>query len=331
MKELKDTISTAVAAASADTVNAAGALAWTMRDDDRLLQLAMTGTLGNAFYASAQEITADAVRLLARAEPHALGDAIVHGRNEGFIRAFPLLGLVYLSLKNPALFRETFPKVVLTGGDLGDFIDLARKVRGLGRGVKAAMSAWLSDKATPYYAQKYRTQLADAIRLCRFHGEDPIFAWILAARDSAKGVTPERVAAAEETYPALAARRDFIRAVESGDEETALRLLRAEALDLDSLSNWNNRFTPAMWREAARHMPAMRFLKSMGKLLREGALEEKVLREKISVERLRAAKVFPFRLYAAWAALGAPPPASAVSPEGSGTALCNPSLRNQDR
>ena len=110
MKELKDTIASAVAAASADTVNAEGAPAWTIRDADRLVQLAMTGTLGNAFYASAQEITADAVRLLARAEPRALADAIVRGRNDGFIRAFPLLGLVYLSLKDTALFRETFSK-----------------------------------------------------------------------------------------------------------------------------------------------------------------------------------------------------------------------------
>ena len=306
MKELKDTIASAVAAASADTVNAEGAPAWTMRDADRLVQLAMTGTMGNAFYASAQEVTADAVRLLERAEPRALADAIVRGRNEGFVRAFPLLGLVYLSLKDPALFRETFPKVVLTGGDLGDFVDLARRVRGLGRGVKAAMAAWLAGKTTPYYAQKYRAQLADAVRLCRFRGEDPVFAWILASRDGAKGVTPERIAAAEAAHPALAARRDFIRAVESGDEEAALRLLRSEALDLDSLSNWNDRFTPAMWRAAARRMPAMRFLKSLGKLLRENALEEETFREKISVERLRAAKVFPFRLYAAWAALESP-------------------------
>ena len=305
MKELKDTISSAVAAVSADAVNAEGAPAWTMRDADRLVQLAMTGTLGNAFYASAREVTADAVRLLGRAEPRALADAIVRGRNEGFIRAFPLLGLVFLSQKDSALFRETFPQVVLTGGDLGDFLDLAHRVRGFGRSVKAAVSAWLAEKTTPYYAQKYREQLADAIRISRFRGEDPIYAWILAARDGVKGATPGRAAAAEAAYPALAARRDFIRAVESGDEEAALRLLRAEALDLDSLSNWGGRFTPAMWRAAARRMPAMRFLKSIGKLLREGALEEETLLEKVSVERLRAAKVFPFRLYAAWASLPA--------------------------
>ena len=144
MNELKDTIPSAIAAVSADTVNAEGAPAWTMRDADRLVQLSMTGTLGNAFYASAQEVTADAVRLLERAEPRALADAIVRGRNEGFIRAFPLLGLVYLSRKDSALFRETFPKVVLTGGDLGDFLDLAHQVRGIGRGVKAAVAAELA-------------------------------------------------------------------------------------------------------------------------------------------------------------------------------------------
>ena len=303
MKELKNILPAAAAQASADTVNAEGAPAWSMRDEDRLVQLAMTGTMGNAFYATAREVAADAVRLLERAEPRALARAIVRGRIEGFVRAFPLLGLVHLSLKDPALFRETFPHVVLTGGDLGDFLDLAHKVRGFGRGVKAAVSAWLSEKATPYSAQKYRTQLADAIRVVRFRGDDPLYAWILAARSGAKGATPERAAAAEAAYPALAARRDFVSAVESGDEEAALRLLRTEALDLDSLSNWNDRFTPAMWRAAARRMPAMRFLKSLGKLLREGALEEEVLREKLTVERLRAAKVFPFRLYAAWAAL----------------------------
>ena len=51
MKELKETIASAAAAAGADTRNAEGAPAWTMRDGERLTQLAMTGTLGPAFYA----------------------------------------------------------------------------------------------------------------------------------------------------------------------------------------------------------------------------------------------------------------------------------------
>lgn len=314
MKQLKETIASAAAAAGADARNAEGAPAWTMRDGDRLVQLAMTGTLGPAFYASAQEVTADAAQLLERAEAAPLAEAIVRGRNEGFVRTFPLLGLAYLSKKDPALFRETFPKVVLTGGDLGDFLDLAHRLRGFGRAVKAAVRAWLEANATPYYAQKYRRQLADAARISRFRGEDPVWAWILASREGTKGVTAERVAAAETAHPALAARRDFVRAVETGDEARAARLLMGESIDIDSLGNWSDRFPRGVWRAAARRMPAMRFLKSLGKLLREGALDEDVVREKISVARLKAAKVFPFRLYAAWVALedapwrGAPMP-----------------------
>ena len=97
MTNLKQLLASADAAATADAVNAEGAPAWTMRDTDRLVQLSMTGTLGNAFYASGSELTADAVKLLRRAEPRALADAIARGRSAGFVRAFPLLGLVFLS------------------------------------------------------------------------------------------------------------------------------------------------------------------------------------------------------------------------------------------
>ena len=308
MTNLKQLLASADAAASADAVNAEGAPAWTMRDTDRLVQLSMTGTLGPSFYASGCELTADAVKLLRRAEPRALAGAIARGRSAGFVRSFPILGLVFLSRKDPALFRETFPKVVLTGGDLGDFLDLAHQVRGIGRGVKAAVAAWIRDKATPYYAQKYRRQLADALRLCHLRGgDDPLFAWILAARGGSRRADASRVAEAEAAHPALAARRDFIRAVEAGDEAACLRLLDADGLDLDSLSNWHDRFTPALWKAAARRMPTMRFLKSLGKLRREDALEEETWRRKLTPEKLRAAKVFPFRLYSAWASLSTPP------------------------
>ena len=308
MTNLKQLLASADAAASADAVNAEGAPAWTMRDTDRLVQLSMTGTLGPSFYASGSELTADAVKLLRRADPRALAGAIARGRSAGFVRSFPILGLVFLSRKDPALFRETFPKVVLTGGDLGDFLDLAHQVRGIGRGVKAAIAAWIRDKATPYYAQKYRRQLADALRLCHLRGgDDPLFAWILAARGGSRRADASRIAEAEAAHPALAARRDFIRAVEAGDEAACLRLLDADGLDLDSLSNWHDRFTPALWKAAARRMPTMRFLKSLGKLRREDALEEETWRRKLTPEKLRAAKVFPFRLYSAWASLSTPP------------------------
>ena len=303
MKTLKENMKGVAVYVTADTTNAEGFAAWTPGDATLLDQLAMTGTLGNSFYANAKDATKDAVQLLDRADAQALAAAIVRGRNEGFIRAFPILGLVYLSRKSPHLFRDAFPKVVLTGNDLVDFIEVAKTVRGLGRSVKTAISDWIRKNATPYYAQKYRRQLADAIRLSRFKGEDPIYAYILAAYSEVKGNSDEKIAKAYDAYPDLAAHRDFVAAVESDDLSGAARILDERNLDVNSLTAYYGKFDKALWAAVAKRSPVMRFVKYLAKFLREGVLTPELLTEKVNVEALKKAKVFPFRLYTAYLAV----------------------------
>ena len=309
MKTLKENMKVAAAYATADTTNAEGFAAWTPSDAVLLEQLAMTGTLGNAFYATAREATANAVKLLECADAQALAAAIARGRNEGFIRAFPILGLVYLSKKSPHLFRDAFPKVVLTGNDLVDFIEVAKTVRGLGRSVKTAISDWIRKNATPYYAQKYRRQFADAIRLSRFKGEDPIYAYILAAYSEVKGNSDEKIAKAYDAYPDLAAHRDFVAAVESGDLSGAARILDERNLDVNSLTAYYGKFDKMLWAAVAKRSPVMRFVKYLAKFLREGVLTPELLKAKVNVEALKKAKVFPFRLYTAYLAVAREVPA----------------------
>ena len=303
MKTLKENMKGAAVYATADTTNAEGFAAWTPSDAALLEQLAMTGTLGNSFYANAKDATKDAVRLLERADAQALAPAIVHGRNDGFIRTFPILGLVYLSKKDSALFKETFPKVVLTGNDLVDFIEMAKTVRGLGRAVKSAIGAWIAKNANPYYAQKYRRQIADAIRLSRFKGEDPIYAYILAAYSEVKGNSDEKIAKAYDAYPDLAAHRDFVAAVESDDLSEAARILAERNLDVNSLTACYGKFDKPLWAAVAKRSPVMRFVKYLAKFLREGVLTPEMMKAKVNVESLRKAKVFPFRLYTAYLAV----------------------------
>ena len=303
MKILKNNMKTISVYAGADTVNAEGFSAWTPSDAALLEQLAMTGTLGNAFYANAAETTVEATRLLERADAETLAAAIVRGRNEGFIRACPILGLVYLSQKDSRLFREAFPKVVLTGNDLVDFIELAKTRRGIGRSLKTAISEWVRKNANPYYAQKYRRQIADAIRLARPKGEDSIYAYILAAYPDVKGNTEEKVARAYREYPDLAAQRDFIAAMERDDRAAAAALLRDKNLDVNALTDWYGKFDKTLWAAVAAKSPVMRFVKYLAKFVREGVLDQKTLRAKVNVETLRKAKVFPFRLYTAYLAL----------------------------
>ncbi|MBR4172386.1 MAG: hypothetical protein IKR48_12105 [Kiritimatiellae bacterium] len=311
MKMLKENLKTVTNYATADTTNAENFPAWTPSDAALLEQLAMTGTLGNFFYANAKDATKDAVALLERADPFALAAAIVRGRNEGFIRAFPILGLVYLSKKNAHIFQDTFQKVVLTGNDLVDFIEVAKTVRGLGRSIKTAISGWIAANTNPYYAQKYRTQIADAIRLSRFKGEDAIYAYILNAYSDVKGNSAEKLAKAYEQYPDLAAHRDFATAVEAGDLVSAARILDERNLDVNSLTAYYGKFDKVLWAAVAKHSPVMRFVKYLAKFLREGVLTPELLKAKVNVEALKKAKVFPFRLYTAYLAV-----AREVSAEG---------------
>ncbi len=303
MKTLKENLKTVAPYASADTTNAENFPAWTPSDTALLEQLAMTGALGNSFYASAKEAAKEVVALLERADAQALAAAIVRGRNEGFIRAFPILGLVYLSRKNAHLFRDTFKKVVLTGNDLVDFIEIAKTVRGFGRSLKTAISDWIASNTTPYYAQKYRREIADAIRLSRFKGEDSIYAYILNAYSDVKGNSAEKLEKAYAEYPDLAAHRDFEAAVKAGDLVSAARILDERNLDVNSLTACYGKFDKALWAAVAKRSPVMRFVKYLAKFLREGVLTPELLKAKVNVEALKKAKVFPFRLYTAYLAV----------------------------
>ena len=303
MRALKENLKTIKAYGTADTVNAEGFSAWTPTDTTLLEQLAMTGTLGNSFYANAKVAAADAVKLLERSDAADLAAAIVRGRNEGFIRAFPILGLVYLSMKDAALFRDTFNKVILTGNDLVDFIEVAKTVRGLGRSVKTAISGWIMKNTTVYYAQKYRKQIADAIRLSRFKGEDSIYSYILTAYANVKGNSAEKLEKAYAEYPDLAAHRNFVTAVDAGELRKAEAILRERNVDVNSLTALYGKFDKGLWAAVAARSPVMRFVKYLAKFIREGVLTDEMLKAKVNVESLKKAKVFPFRLYTAYRAV----------------------------
>ena len=150
---------------------------------------------------------------------------------------------------------------------------------------------------------KYRAPIADAIRLSRYRGEDPICAFTLAAYSKFKEESAEKLRAAEEKYPVLKARAQFISALTSGDTATAAKLLSDYELDTDSLTAYADRFDSEVWSAAARTAPVMKFLKYLAKYIREGVEVDRIAPEKLTVENLRHAKVFPFRLYTAEAAL----------------------------
>ena len=295
---------------TADTVNHESAPAWTKPSKEMLEQFAMTGVLQQSFYATAEMHTEDALNILKANSANDIAEAIVKGRNEGFVRTFPILGLVYLSTVDTELFKQAFPKVILTGGDLGDFIDICKSMRGFGRSIKTAISDWLDKKMDAYYAQKYRTQLADAIRLVRYKGDrNSLTPYVLHTYGAAvKGWTPEKYSKLLENTPVLNAHEWFLIHCMDGKLDKALAILKEHDLDVDSLTSVYDKFNAEIWAEIARKTPVMRFLKYLNKFTAQNVFANKIgmdiAKSKLTVENLQKAKVFPFRLYTAYCEVG---------------------------
>ena len=290
---------------TADAVNHENAPAWTKPAKEMLEQFAMTGVLQQSFYATEEMHTEDALAVLKANTAKDIAEAIERGRNKGFIRTFPILGLAYLSTVDCEIFKQTFPKVVLTGGDLGDFIDICKSMRGFGRAVKTAISTWLDKNMNSYYAQKYRKQLADAIRLIRYKGDKNVLTgYVLAGYgNKVNGWTSDKLDKARLDMN-IRAHEDFITACNAGDKDTALSIIREFNLDVDSLTSVYDKFDARIWMEIAKKTPVMRFLKYLNKFADEDVFSHKtgigIATQKLTVENLQKAKVFPFRLYTAY-------------------------------
>jgi 60 kDa SS-A/Ro ribonucleoprotein len=280
--------------AGADTKNKEGTPAWTQSSGDGLRQMCFCGQLGDSFYAKAEEHVDVALDIFQKADPQELRDAIVLGRNEGFMRTVNILGLIVLSQKDPRLFRTAFQDVIRTGNDLGDYMEMNRKIRKFGRSVKTAMQDWVDAKCNAFYAVKYRKQIADAIRLSKKVATTPSQLYTLAMYPRKKEIDMEKLLKAE---PQLRAFEDCKVEMAAGKVDNAANLIIENDLDVTSLVS---QAPKGLWKALAKKMPTMMFLKYMAKLDREEVLTVELVHEKLTAEKLNKAKVFPFRLYIAY-------------------------------
>lgn len=282
---------------TANTETFEGAKAWLISDKERLMQYAMTGVLGRAFYVSQKDIVEEAINLIEKSDANDLAEAIVLGRNVGYIRSFPILGLVYLSKKDINLFKKSFEHIIKTGNDLEDFINMCHSVRGFGRGIKTAIINWLNKNANPYYALKYRKQLADAIRISRTKSNDLIYAFIL---KDVVNIESEKYISCLNKYEELKAFTEIPKLLsEEKYDEVADKIIKYK-LDVDSLTAYYSKFNKTIWMAIAQNSPVMRFIKYLDKFQRVGIDVTAIAKEKITVNNLKRAKVFPFRLYIAY-------------------------------
>ncbi len=281
---------------------------------ERYVQMLLTNTLGSTFYASQGTNYALALELhqaMLAANPLFAAKALVYAREQGSMRLQPIIGLVALSTVDLALFRQIFKRIILTPGDLQDFVQIvrSRQIRpGMGRAIKQTINAWLLN-LSEYHAIKYggtnagsRT-LRDVLRLTRPQPVDDrtnaLFSYLI-DRERWRETWAEQ---APTLLPQIAALEQLKRTTDPNEQRA---LVAAGRLPYEIVTG---AIKPdrELWRVLMEQMPYFALLRHLVALQRAGVFHDSAMIEYVvgrlrDLESLRRAKILPFRLHAAWGA-----------------------------
>jgi len=286
---------TPLSSASADTVNREGYLAFSQPIEEAYLQMLLTNTFGDAYYATQKELVAEAEKthtaMLAK-DPSFVAKALPYARNRGFMRTQPIYGLVRMSA-DPAsapYFEETFNEVIKTPNDLGDFftiLNAQRKGEG-GRRVKRVAGKWLMKNLSPYWTVKYGATKQGGYSLrdlfCTLHPKGPKSVLVDYLFGRAADGLPETVQAFERLKKATT------------DSEKA-SAIEAGRLPHEVASSFAGK-SAEVWTAIVKHMPVFAMLRNLATMERHGvmpAVRDHVVATLSNKEVIAKSKILPFR------------------------------------
>ncbi len=280
---------------------------------EQYLQMLLTNSMKDAFYASGQELCKDALelhRFAADEDPVFMARALAFARNEGFMRLQPIVGLAVLSLCSPTQFSQAFPQVIRIVPDLAEF-SLALESLGRGQGgraVKRSVSLFLNS-LDEYAAMKYAGKgrgftLRDLVRVYHPKPKDDksadLFRYInkkLVWDDGAKARLPQL-----DAYEQL-------KRIDHNDTAKAVELISAGRLPDNVVTGIVNSSNADIWQALLPDMPMFSLLRHLVSLVRHGVLtkefNEFVASRLSDAEAIKRAKILPFRFVQAWRQLDA--------------------------
>jgi len=293
-------------APAANTNNEAGGRAYAFSPEHALAQYAVTGTMHNTFYASAEQQLDAILALAAMVSPAFVAKTAVYTRERGFMKDVPALLVAHLAKRDVQAMKQVFPRVVDNARMLRNFVQIVRSGvvgrRSLGSAPKRAAQAWFAGR-TPEVIFRgslgAQPSMADVIKL---------------VRPSPKNAAGEKDAVREALYGYLVGKRvdeeklpPIVRAFEAFKKgggrlpDVPFEMLTALELSKDD------------WASIARFMSWTQTRMNLNTLLRKGVFEDTALVTLVA-ERLRdreailRARAFPYQLLAAWRAAGAEMP-----------------------
>jgi len=308
MSHIKKLVEMYVQVTPPDTTNREGFPAYTRPLEEQLLQVLMTNTLNNIFYATSEELLQETLEVHEQAlkkNPELFARALVYARNEGFMRLQPIVGLAKLAGERPDLFKRVFNRVVLIPSDLQDFFTV---LDGLGRGqggqaIKKTVAKWLNEKLTEYWAIKYGSKsrgrgfsLGDIVRVVHpkpaGEKQSSLFAYLRGRNWN------------EQLLPQVAVYEEFKRA-NAGEKA---RLIMEGKLPHEVVTGAGG-LDKDCWRALVPQLPALALLRNLNTLSRHGVLDgarELITSKLTNEEVLRSAKIFPFQFLKAFKVVDSP-------------------------
>lgn len=307
--------------------NSAGGYVWQVDEWQRLKRFIVLGSEAGSYYASQKTLTvenANNVLTCLQADGLRVVNEIVtishEGRapkNDPAIFALALAAtLGDLNTRRAAL--EALPKVCRTGTHLFTFAEYVKGMRGWGRGLRRAVSAWYRGKAPHDLALqvvKYRQRdgwtHTDMLRLAHVTPQtdvqNAIFKWVTKREESewAHGLTlPEN-----DVDNALAFIWAFERAQAAQDAKTICKLIAEFDLPREALpTQWLN--DPEVWAALLVKMPMTALIRNLASMSRVGLLAQgsdavnTVVNRLTNADILRKARVHPIAVLSAMRVYG---------------------------
>ena len=297
-------------AIAVDTKNEAGGPAYALSPEHALAQYAVTGTMHNTFYATAEQQLETILELAGKVSPEFVAKTALYCRSRGFMKDVPALLVALLAKKDVALMKAVFPRVIDNGKMLRNFVQVVRSGvvgrKSFGTAPKRAAQAWFKGR-TPEIVFRNSIgadpSMADVIKMVRpkpvnDNGEkDPV-------REALYGYLLGKEVDVEMLPP-------VVRAFEAFKTGGALPDVPFEMLTSFDLAKVH-------WMAIAKTMTWTQTRMNLNTLLRKGVFEDEAM-VAIIAERLkdpvaiRRARAFPYQLLAAFRAAGAEMPGAITS------------------
>jgi len=276
-----------------NAINEENAPAYAFTPKAALAQYAATGCLNATFYASAEDQLTKVIELCQSVEAEFIAKTAVYCRERGFMKDMPALLCALLSVKDVALLRAIFPRVIDNGKMLRNFVQIMRSGaagrKSLGSAPKRMVREWFEarDEEAVFKASV---------------GQSPSFA------DIVKMVHPKPKSAGAEALYGYFIGRDYnaaalpalIRQFEAFKAGDRLEFPDVPFQMLTALELSKNE-----WAEIARHAPWQMTRMNLNTFARHGVFEQAGMAELIAnrlrdPQAIRKARVFPYQLMTAY-------------------------------